>query len=176
MKLLLALAAITLASCGDATPVESFESAISVTVGQHKARGSYTCQGPGYSVTSTVSTYLYLSQASAPNKWWLYLNNDLNSGTATTINLQQSYVLEAEDNGSAVYNTAAATAYVHRLTPLTGVEYTHDELLPLYEFQVTPAASNYPLGKLQMTMYPKGSSAILAGECPNPVAMTLRIE
>lgn len=174
---LAALAAI--GCCGpanlEATPSHA---ALSVATGTHRVSGSYSCRIPtGGTATFAVSTRAYLALTAAPNRWGMYLSADPNAVVGgVTLDLRDSWLLEANDNGAVVYSVPQDTIYVHRVVAGQPLEYGHDMAAPPYSIQFLPATAGHPLGQLMVAMYPQGWSDPLAGECAEPVGMYLQIE
>lgn len=175
----LVFAALTaVAGCGGVTPTDApadqSQSALAVTVGTHRATGSYTCQlTPFSSATFAVSAYVYLAQT-APGRWGMYISNDLNHGAGITMDIRDSSPLEAADNGAVVYNLPADTLYLHRLMPFAPIEYTHDMSVPSYQMQFWPADATHPLGQFVIWMFPQGASDPSKGECQATIYLTLQ--
>lgn len=150
-------------------------SAAGWTVGTHRASGSYTCLVGNNSTTSHVSTYLYLAQTTVPGRWWLYLSADFNT-VGVTLDIRDTALLEARGNGAVVYSVPQDTIYVHRVAPFLPIDYTHDEHLSPFNFQVTPVSTAHPYGQVIIVMEPQGASDVSKGECPSVVTMTLDIQ
>lgn len=152
-------------SCGGTADPELTVSPLSVTVGTHRATGSYSCRVPNGTVTFQASTYVYIVQSSVDaHHWKIQLNRD-DAAAGVTLDNQQSAPTEAMDNGAVVYTTADTTTYVHRTPSIWGYEYGHDEDAPPYSTQFWPIDAGHPYGQLVVSMYPKGASNPVVGEC-----------
>jgi len=174
-------ASLGIYGCGGERPqieAESSQSALTVTTGSHRASGSYTCHlTPFSTITYVVSTVLYLASTAAPNRWGIYLSPDPNAvAGGVTLDIRDSFLLEAADNGALVYSVPQDTIYVHRIVAGQPLEYTLDESAPPYSIQVLPASAGHPLGQLVIAMYPQGRTDPLKGECADPVGMYLQIQ
>lgn len=159
--------------------IESVQSAFGVTVGTHKATGTMSCT---YSylfgtatITYQVSTMLYIVQNTVSHSWLMQLNKDPNAPVGSvTIDMILSWPLESWDNGVVVYNAAATTAYMHRIRSDGAFDYLRDETVPIYGMQYVDDPA-YLYGRLALSLYPKGNSDPLKGECQDAVNLNLTI-
>ena len=169
------ISALTVVGCGGPQDggIDEMQSPLGVTVGTHRAVGTFDCQG----IRFTASTSVWISGTTIPGRWQMFLSADTALTSGVVIDMQ-GLPVESDDNGWVVYNAAQSTLYTHRKVwpwPMDP-SYAHDMSAPPAAIQFWQADATHPLGQLVVSMYPQGASNSAIGECAVPTAAYLALQ